>query len=123
MGVEIWGWGTFGFWALTPNLIIARYSPGDREKSSFVWGRIGPHLGEIWGLEIWLFGAFWRTLAYICSELCRQIFDFFGGVRQTHVPSNDAENFRKIKFDNFEQCALEVGSIAVSTLFSRCRRP
>ena len=30
------------------------------------------------------------------------------------MPSNDAENIRKIKFDKFEQCALEVGNI-VST--------
>ena len=68
---EQWGskfgvWGIFGFWALTPNLTSARYSPGDREKNGFVWRRIGPHLGEIWGLQIWLFGLFgvlWPTFA------------------------------------------------------------
>ena len=58
------------------------------------------------GFEIWHFLAFWRTLAYFCSELCRQIFDFLTAF-DSHT--NDAENLTKIKFDNFEQCALEVG--------------
>jgi len=65
-----------GFWALTPNLTIASYSTGDREKNGFCLGGIGPHLGEIWGFEIWQFLAFCRTLAYFCSELCRQIFGY-----------------------------------------------
>jgi len=61
---EKWGskfgvWGTFGFWALTPNLTIASYSPGDCEKNGFCLGVIGPRLGEIWGFEIWHFLDFW----------------------------------------------------------------
>jgi len=122
-GSKFGGWGILGFWAHAPKLTTASYSPGDLEKNGFCLGGIGPHSGEIWGFEVWLFLAFWRNLAYYCSELCRQIFDFFDGVRQPHVASNDAENLTKIKFDNFEQCALELGTIAVSTIFSRCRRP
>ena len=38
------------------------------------------------------------------------------------MPSNDAENLTKIKYDNFEQCALEVGTIAVSTEYFRVAR-
>jgi len=70
------------FWGLppsgvgTPHLTNASYSSGNPEKNGFCLGGIGPHLGEIRGFEIWLFWAFWRTLAYFCSELCRQIFDF-----------------------------------------------
>ena len=44
-------------------------------------------------------------------------FRFFDCVRQPHVPSNDAENLTKIKFDNFEQCALEVGGGALLVHF------
>jgi len=70
------GGGAFLGFGLTPRkLTIASYSPGDLEKNVFCLGEIGPHLGEIWGFEIWHFLAFWRTLAYFCSELCRQIFD------------------------------------------------
>jgi len=75
-GSKFGGWGIFGFWAHTPKLTIASYSPGDLEKNGFCLGRIGPHLGEIWGFEIWHFLPFSRILAYYCSELCRQIFDF-----------------------------------------------
>jgi len=76
MWVQIWGLGHF--WVLGPNphLTTASYSTRDPEKNSICLGKIGPHLGEIWGFEIWLFLAFWRTLAYFCSKLCRQIFDF-----------------------------------------------
>ena len=77
------GWGTFGaLWGFTPfggshpHLTHASYSSVDPEKNGFCLGGIGPHLGEICGFEIWLFLAFWRTLAYFSSELCRQIFDF-----------------------------------------------
>ena len=75
-GSKIGGWGTFGFWAIAPKLTIASYSSGDPENNGFCLEGIGPHLGEIWGFEIWHFLAFWRTLAYFCSKLCRQIFDF-----------------------------------------------
>jgi len=75
-GSKFGGWGIFGVWARIPNVTIASYSPCDPEKNSFCLGGIGPHLGEIWGFEFWLFWAFWRTLAYFCSEFCRQIFDF-----------------------------------------------
>jgi len=71
------GVGAFlGFGPTLPKLTIASYSPGDHEKNGFCLGEFGPHLGEISGFEIWHFLAFWRTLAYFCSELCRQIFDF-----------------------------------------------
>jgi len=75
-GSKFGGWGSFGFWARTPHLTTAFYSSCDLEKNGFCLGGIGPHLGEIWGFEIWHFLAFWRILAYFCSELCRQIFDF-----------------------------------------------
>jgi len=77
-----WGiknWGVGHFWGLppsgarSPHLILAAYSRGNREKNGFYLGGMGPHLGEIWGFEIL---RFWRTLAYFCSELCRQILDF-----------------------------------------------
>jgi len=75
-GSKFGGWGIFGFWARTPNLTTVSYSAGHPEKNDFCLGGIGPHLGEIWGFEIGHFLAFWRTLAYFCSKLCRQIFDF-----------------------------------------------
>jgi len=77
MGIEIWGLGHFWVLGPHPNLTIVSYSPGDLEKNVFLLGGgIGPHLGEICGFEIWHFLAFGRILAYFCSELCRQIFNF-----------------------------------------------
>jgi len=62
-GSKFGGWSIFGVWAQTPKLTIAAYSSGDLEKNGFYLGGIGPHLGEIWGFEIWLFGALWPTFA------------------------------------------------------------
>jgi len=104
-----------GFWALTPNLTIASYSTGHREKNGFSLVGIGPHLGEIWGFEIWQFFGFLANFGLLLLGTLSTDFRFFNCVRQPHVPSNVAENLTKIKFDNFEQCALEVGNIAVST--------
>ena len=76
MGVEIWGWGTFGFWALTPNLAIASYSPGGREKNGFCLGESAPIWERYGGLKFGIFWLFGEILAYFCSELCRQIFGY-----------------------------------------------
>jgi len=49
--------------------------------------------------------AFLGFLAYFDLLLLGTLstdFRFLDGVRQPHVPSNDAENLTKIKFDNFE---------------------
>jgi len=48
-GSKFGGWGTFGFWALTPNLTIYSYSADNREEKDFCLGGFGPYLGEIWG--------------------------------------------------------------------------
>jgi len=118
MWVESWGWGTFGallgftpFRGSHPHLTHASYSAADTEKNGFCLGGIGPHLGRYGGLKIAILAYFGLLLVGTLST----DFRFFDCVRQPHVPSNDAANFRKIKFDNFEQCALEVGNIAVST--------
>jgi len=42
-------------------------------KTVFCLGGIDPHLGETWGFEFW---SILRILAYFCSKLCQQIFDF-----------------------------------------------
>ena len=75
-GFKIGVWGIFRVLGQDPHLTTASYSPGDPEKNGFCLGGIGPHLGEIWGFEFWHFLTFLRTLAYFCSERCRQIFDF-----------------------------------------------
>jgi len=72
MGDRKLGVGFTPFGGPHPNLTLASDSTGDPEKNGFCLGGIGPHLGEIWRVEIWHFGG---TLAF-CSELCRQIFDF-----------------------------------------------
>jgi len=64
--------------------------------------------------------AFFGFLAYFGLLLLGTLstdFRFFDGVRQQHVPSNDAENFRKIKFDNSEQCGSKVGDGALLVHF------
>jgi len=81
------------------------------KKMVFVWGESAPIWGRYGGLKIAILAYFGLLLVGTLST----DFRFFDCVRQPHVPSNDAANFRKIKFDNFEQCALEVGNIAVST--------
>jgi len=66
--------------------------------------------------------AFFGFLAYFGLLLLGTLsidFRFFDCVRQPHVSTNDPENLTKIKFDNFEQCALEVVNIAVSTEYFR----
>jgi len=55
------------------------------------------------------FFAFLANFGLLLLGTLSTDFRFFDGVRQPHVPSNDAENLTKIKFDNFEQCVLEVG--------------
>jgi len=69
-GSKFGGWGTFGalvgftpFGGPHPHLTHASYSSGDPEKNGFCLGGIDPHLGEIWGFEIWLFGVLWLTFA------------------------------------------------------------
>ena len=60
--------------------------------------------------------AFFGFFAYFGLLLLGTLstdFRFFDGVRQPHVPSNDAENLTKIKFDNFEQCGSKVGGGAL----------
>ena len=51
------------FGGLHPHLTHASYSSVDREKNGFCLGGIGPHLGEVWGFEIWLFGVLWPTFS------------------------------------------------------------
>jgi len=80
----------------------------------FGWGESAPIWGRYGDLNFgifWLFGELWPTFARNSVDR----FSIFDGVRQPHVLSNDAENFRKIYFVEFEQFALEVGNIAVST--------
>ena len=88
-------------------------------KMVFVWGESTPIWGRYGGLKF----GFLAYFGLLLLETLSTDFRFFDCVRQPRVPSNDAENLTKIKFDNFEQCTLEVGTIAVSTIFSRCRRP
>jgi len=104
------GVGAFlGFGPTPLKLTIASYSPGDPEKNGFCLGGIGPHLGEIWGFEFWHFFGFLANFGLLLLGTLSTDFRFFDCVRQPHVPANDAENLTKIKFDNFKQCALEVG--------------
>jgi len=77
----------------------------------FVWGESAPIWGKYRGLNLCFLAYFGLLLLGILST----DFRLFDGIRQPHLPSNDPENFTKIKFDNFEQCALEVGNIAVWT--------
>ena len=80
-------------------------------KMVFVWGESAPIWRRYRGLKFGFLVYFGlRLLGTLSTD-----FRFFDCVRQPHVPSNDAEHLTKIKFDNFEQCALEVGIIAVST--------
>jgi len=81
------------------------------KKMVFVWGESAPIWGRYGGLKIAILAYFGLLLLGTLST----DFRFFDCVRQPHVPSNDAVNLTKIKFDNFEQCGLEVGNIAVST--------
>jgi len=77
----------------------------------FVWGESAPIWGRYGGLKFGFLAYFGlRLLGTLSTD-----FRLFDGIRQPHLLSNDPENFTKIKFDNFEQCALEVGNIAVST--------
>jgi len=59
--VHFWGLPPSG--VRIPHLTHVSYSSGDPEKNGFCLGGIGPHLGEIWGFEIWLFGVLWPTIA------------------------------------------------------------
>ena len=68
--------GGGAFWGLplggrTPNPTLVPYSPGRPEKR-FLFGGIGPTLGRYGVRNL----AFWCTLAYFCSKVCRQILDF-----------------------------------------------
>ena len=70
MWIENWGGALLvHFWGLppsgvrTPHLTHASYSSVDPEKNGFCLGGIGPHLGEVRGFEIWLFGTLWPTFA------------------------------------------------------------
>jgi len=75
-GSKFGGWGIFGFWAHSPKLTHVSYSPDDPEKDGFCLGGNRPPFGGDMGVRnLAFFWAFWRTLAYFCSELCRQIFD------------------------------------------------
>ena len=84
-------------------------------KTVFVWRESAPIWGRYGGLKFGFLAYFGLLLLGTMSS----DFRFFDCVRQPHVPSNDPENLMKIKFDNFEQCALEVGNIAVSTEYFR----
>jgi len=108
--VHFWGLPPTG--ARTPHLTHVSYSSGDPEKNGFCLGGIGPHLGEIWGFEIWLLANFGLLLLGTLSS----DFRLFDCVRQLQGCSNDPENFVKIKFVEFEQCALEFGKNALRTL-------
>ena len=64
--------------------------------------------------------VFLGFLAYFGLHLLGTLstdFRFYDSVRQTHVPPNDAENFTKIKFDNFEQFGLKVRGRALLVHF------
>ena len=59
-------WGSLGispYGAHTPDLTGPSYSPSGSEKNSFYSGGIGPHLGEIWGFEIFNITVFEPILA------------------------------------------------------------
>ena len=62
-----WGlgsvWGSPPYGAHTPDLTSPSYSPSGSEKNSFYSGGIGPHLGEIWGFEIFNISVYEPTMA------------------------------------------------------------
>jgi len=87
--VHFWGLPPSG--VRTPHLTHASYSSVDPEKMVFVWGESDPHLGEVRGFEIWLFGAFGLLLLGTVSSDFRLV----DCVRQLLSSSNDHENFLK----------------------------
>jgi len=81
-------------------------------KIIFVWGESAPIWGRYGGLKFGFLAYFGLLLLGTLST----DFRFFDCVRQPHWCCSDPENFVKIKFEEFEQCALEVGKIALRTL-------
>jgi len=112
-GGALWGLPPLG--ACTHQLTHASYSAGNPVKNDFCLGRIGPHLGEIWGFEIWLLANFGLLLLGTLST----DFRFFDGVRQPRAFSNDAENFVKIKFVEFEQWGSKFGVWGIFGFWAR----
>ena len=72
-----WGfgavWGSPPYGAQTPDLTGPCYSPGGPEKNSFYSGGIGPHLGEIWGFEIFNIAVFEPSLAKLLQKTRRVV--------------------------------------------------
>jgi len=108
-------WGLPPLGACTHQLTHASYSAGNPVKNDFCLGRIGPHLGEIWGFEIWLLANFGLLLLGTLSTA----FRFFDCVRQPRGFSNDAENFVKIKFVEFEQWGSKFGGWGILGFWAR----
>jgi len=74
-------------------------------KMAFAWGESAPIWGRYGGLNFGIFVKFGLLLLGTLST----DFPFFDGVRQPHECSNDAENFVKIKFVEFEQWESKFG--------------
>jgi len=75
------------------------------------WGKSAPIWGRYGGLKFEFLAYFGLLLLGTLST----DFRYFDCVRQPHGRSSDPENFVKIKFVEFEQCAFEVGKIVLRT--------
>jgi len=84
-------------------------------KKVFSWGESAPIWGRYRGLKFGIFAIFGLLLLGTLST----DFRFFDGVRQPLGCSNDAENFVKIKFTEFEQCGFKVGVWGIFGFWAR----